>query len=253
MLGFLWGDGWVLDDEKKCKYAVRMSSVSDDLDPLLPVFLSVANWYVSRRQRAVNRKPITEISINNKGLVKLLDGCEYKIKSYTGSPHKILSKIPSHLVHYWWRGFFDADGCVYSKGHTNQASFSGSYEQDWTEAEKMLKSILVSATLKRTLVPNGNKYSAIRITSRAGCVALGNYLYQGEQFGLSRKFEKFQEVKRKKPSLPRGIKPTEEQVIEMRHRHSVGQKVPQIIREMDLRTSVSAVHRAIRKETWKHI
>ena len=199
-LGFLWGDGHMTSYKTKdgisdIHYPV-LEITRIDLDLIKELFSVWGDWDATYRHRA-NRKPQGQIILCDKDFGWFLCQYDYLIKSIT-EPTKILSIIPNKLKSYWWRGLIDADGCFYTnkKEYLRQFSLASTFEQPWTEAEKLFTKLkIVKYDIQRRTVIK-SKSSVIRISNRNDIIRLGDYIYAGDQsIGLQRKYEKFLEIK----------------------------------------------------------
>ena len=181
LLGFLWGDGYLLEKD----WRIQCSIVSDDADMLRPIFLSSGRWKEYYRRRK-HWKPVTAFHTNNKYLFEFLSGLGYTNKSEL-SCQQAVRYLPENLRSYFWRGYFDADGCFYFNESCCQCSLAGSFDTDWSGIEFLTRGIGVAFNIKQTIQKNGQRSSVARTTNRKGCLRLLSYLYQGEKFGLERK------------------------------------------------------------------
>jgi hypothetical protein len=203
LLGFLWGDGYLYDrsfvEKRKTKkgissynkhsYHIKVECSEDDLSLLIPIFTQSGKWTSYRRTRK-GRKPQLCLSTANKKLYDFLSEYNYQIKS--GAYPEILRVIPKEFVHYWWRGYFDADGCIYKikrTGKSRQVSISSVYEQDWTATSDLLGVLGVKYSIRRVIRSEKSKYSEIRFTSNKSTEIFLEYIYSGKEFGLMRKKE----------------------------------------------------------------
>jgi hypothetical protein len=191
LLGLLWGDGYL--NNKSQNYRICIESISSDLKEIEHIFNSTGKWGFRERFRK-NRQPQTSRICSNLDLYTYLKENNYEDKATKNSI--IQNEIDKNLVHYWWRGYFDADGCIYFniKNKCTQLSFSSSYEQDWTFVEELFSYLNITWTIKRIIKPNNNKYSMIRTTNKSYCIKFLNYIYQDEIFGFSRKYNKYKEL-----------------------------------------------------------
>lgn len=198
ILGLLWADGNLYKDQ------IRINCVAEDLEKLEWIFDKTGKWrkFYSKQ---LNCKDQLLIYTNNKPLRQFLEENDYIAKS-TASADKILSKIPDHLKHYWFRGLVDGDGCFYINQENGnnmfQFTIASSYEQDWGFVENLLKTLNIKYVIQKNEQKRKNKStthsSKIRITSRYSINKLGNYLYQNienDNIGLKRKYEKYLKVK----------------------------------------------------------
>ncbi len=207
LLGLLWADGYVKVIYRKSQrtpaYKIETTMVSEDLDTLIPLFNSVGKWCIYHRTRK-KRKPQTTILTNNQPLVEYLQQNDYGVKSIE-SACKILSKIPTELHKYWFRGVSDGDGCFYVNEKNRQCQFSitSEYEQKWNYFESLLNKLNIKYGIQRLIRKKKNKkkptkHSSLRITSKIGVVGFGNYIYNGyteDGIGLKRKYDKYIKAK----------------------------------------------------------
>jgi hypothetical protein len=205
VLGFLWADGYL---NRNHPYLIGLEIVRDDWDTISPVFEATGSWCVSRRKRK-NRRPQVIAKISNKKIAIFLRECGYGEKNKK-SACDILKKIPDHLKHYWWRGFFDGDGCFYFRkycrirnGKTSneticQMSLAGGLEQDWTFARNLMSFLGIRYKIQRNYQKDGRRKgtsSCIRITNKDGIKKFGKYIYKDfDEIGLKRKYDKWKLV-----------------------------------------------------------
>lgn len=191
ILGFLWADGYLYAD------SIRMEIVSDDFTEIEPIFDCVGKWSKAHRNRKGLRPSSTFIA-EQKPLYNILKSYGFETKS-TDAPTILLDNIPEELKHYWWRGYFDGDGCFYcNKNKTlRQMVISSSYQQDWTHVINLSNKLEIeNLKIKRIKHTKGHKSSRIRVCNIDGIKKFGNYIY-GEKYdymGLSRKRDKFLET-----------------------------------------------------------
>jgi hypothetical protein len=195
VLGFMWADGHVRDDGRH----FNVGGIKEDIDEIEPIFTKVGNWGKSVQDRSKNGWKTAKYLIgSNKEIYNFLIENDYKIKSQV-SADKILSKIPNDLKHYFFRGLIDGDGCFYYKDNGRQFALTSTYEQDWGYFEKLCVDLDIKYSIRRLKTINKktnkeNKSSVIRILGKE-ITKLGNYLYQGEEFGLKRKLLKYKQIK----------------------------------------------------------
>jgi hypothetical protein len=197
ILGLLWADGYIRRTSDSRSY-VTLEIMYTDAEQLLPIFKHTGDWYCDTRMRK-NRKPISRIMATNHYLFDYLNLMGYKAKSHD-SANKILCTIPLELQPYWWRGYFDGDGCIYVKGNTVQASISSAYNQQWDFTESLLNNLNISFNIKKRShkCKNGNlsHSSYVRFTGKHNVLKFYQYIYGKdlEVFGLSRKLIKFKSL-----------------------------------------------------------
>ena len=204
-LGLFWADGTLY--RKGHNNSLRLEMVAEDGESLKPSLMKLGKWSSGQRQRHRNGKKFGRLqmsfSCNNRPLAEWLCSMDYDTKS-VAAPTKILTAIPSHLKHYFWRGYLDGDGCIFvpknnlSKWAT-QVAFWGAIDQDWSALTSLLKELGVNHILVsyERAKPNGvvHRSSVINITRKWELLKLLTYLYQGEPIGLTRKRAKFDQVK----------------------------------------------------------
>lgn len=203
-LGFLWGDGYLQyhGKNKTCCYP-NFAIVKEDFDDILKHFTCWGNWSIYYAKEKKGHRAQGQATLCNQVMGWFLEENDYKNKSII-SPNKILSCIPENLRHYWWRGYSDADGCFYIniENYLRQYSIAGSYEQDWTEAEKLFQELEISKyqVNRRTHEGNTNfkdaRDSVIRFSNKDSIIKFGNYIYQDRlDIGLKRKYIKYLQIK----------------------------------------------------------
>lgn len=194
LLGFIWGDGYVYINTKKLVYRLTIECEEQDFLLIEDIFNKAGNWlrYVRKRK---NRKQSLTLMNNNILLLKFLEQNNYLIKS--GGVPIILDRIPEDLKHYWWRGYFDADGCIYyhKKRCLKQFCFSSTYDQDWGFCENLFTDLGIYYKIIKTISKTNSKSSVIRTTSKDNVIKICEYIYSGVQFGLQRKYDKFLSIK----------------------------------------------------------
>lgn len=191
ILGFLWGDGHLVKPGRSVSLEIQ---VADGVE-LKPVLGSSGKWRSrirSRNRYGVKMKDSMGFFCNDKDFYELLLSCSYDQKSFV-SPTKILALIPSDLRYLFWRGFFDADGCVTFSKTFNQGriTFTGHIHQDWKDLVNMLDSLGIKST--KVVYSGKTQYSMIRVLTPKRIQTLYNYLYQGaRKIGLRRKLIKME-------------------------------------------------------------
>jgi len=202
ILGFLWADGYLVNTEKSIKTSHRtigLEILESDWLNIQQVFSKAGKWVISRITKSYHdnikelRKNVgVRIQTCNKPLFNFLLEKDYAIKSLC-APTKILQIIPEHLKKYWWRGYFDGDGCFYvnKKRSLYQVTFAGSFEQDWGEVINLLNSLQIKWKEVKFEKSYG-KGSCITTFSKDRMQKFGQFLYKEyDELGLKRKYEKF--------------------------------------------------------------
>lgn len=198
ILGLLWADGCV------SKYCLVINNVKQDTDGIEHVFDGLGQWAKTEFQSKQNNKWKTQqhFKCYSKKLCQLLTSYDYHIKS-GASPDKILEKIPENLRHYWWRGYFDGDGCIWTRNITatyfvQQVSISSVFEQDWNFVDKLMKQLEVTKyKINRIRHSATSSSSQLLFTKREDVLKFARFIYPNLDFdniGFKRKFLKFQQV-----------------------------------------------------------
>jgi G:T-mismatch repair DNA endonuclease (very short patch repair protein) len=192
-LGLLWADGYI----SKNRMSAKMDVARSDGDLFFDMIKEIGH-FCKNYKTSPNRKEQVNIALHNTQITNYLCSLGYREKSRI-SPALVLQKIPDFLKHYFWLGYFDGDGCFYHKSHCCQASYCGSYDQDWSELEKFLKQIGCSYNIQKTISKKGHKSSIVRMTSKFDIVKFGSVLYKNiktDKIGLPRKYEKFLNIEK---------------------------------------------------------
>lgn len=195
LLGYLWADGWLTDKN------YRIQIIESDGLILKEILDSIKIHYSLNRKKngidntGTNRSP-SLIFCFGKHLKNFLKKLNYDKKSYI-SHQKIMESIPKENLHYWLRGYFDGDGCFYynQKWKTKQANIGSTYNQDWTYFIEFLDSYNIKAkAFKKIHKKSKSKSSLLRFCGKQ-IIKFGEYIYQGKQFGLDRKYQKYLLIK----------------------------------------------------------
>ncbi len=193
LLGMLWADGNICPKTNKVNLEIMKTDYDD-----ISFILNGWNLFMNHH----HKKIMACCSVNNFQFHQLLKNSDYLYKKIN-SPTLILKQIPKELHFYFWRGYFDGDGCFYygKKRSCRQAVFTSSFEQDWTEYENLLDGLKITSyrimkITSKQKKKNGDfcKYSRLIITNKDSIKIFGDYIYQDEIFGLKRKLQKFQEM-----------------------------------------------------------
>lgn len=196
VLGFLWADGSIY--HKDYQYRIEIEIAKSDADVLYNTFFCLGKWNIQTRRRKRAKQASVKFGCNNRFLYQFLRDMEYDNKSVK-SPTKILSRIPTKLHHYFWRGYLDGDGCIYltkKNGRVNgiRVNFWGTYQQDWTDLRLLCTSLGVNVTTykyDRIVRGKHQKSSSLYILGKDGRKTFLNYIFQGEPIGLTRKMLKY--------------------------------------------------------------
>lgn len=191
VLGFLWADGHL-----NKKYTLSLKLNETDAIFLQNIILQFENFNIYKSNRKGH--PTWQNSImfykGNKSKYKILEDAGFREKSYINHD-KILKLIPENLHNYFWRGYFDGDGCVYlrQKEKLAQICLASTYEQDWSVLVLILKQNNINSTIQRIINHKGQKSSHLRITGLVDIINFIKFIYPNDydEIGLYRKYEKF--------------------------------------------------------------
>jgi len=191
IMGFIWGDGYLPSKHN----SIFLEIVDNDWQYIKPVFDKIGDYCVKSRQRK-NRQKQTTISFSNQNIKNLLINLNYNKKSYY-SHKKAIEFIPDKYKHYWVRGLFDADGCIYryDKEYLRQFSICSTYLQDWKYLQHLLLGDNIYCKIEQRIqkkIKGINQSSIIRGSGSKNIQNLYNYLYPKgyDGIGLPRKHDK---------------------------------------------------------------
>jgi predicted HAD superfamily Cof-like phosphohydrolase len=191
-LGLIWADGHV--QNKKRKHITSISLIETDLNEVLPVFKTFGVWNqykITKREK--NWKQTYVAMLYSRRLSDFLCEHDYLTKSEV-SACKILSKIPSHLKKYWFRGIIDGDGHIKSSNHTCTFTLASSYNQNWDFFKKICDELEIEYKTIQREVPKKNgkihRSSCVIVFNRENVGKLLKYThgdYVNDKIGISRK------------------------------------------------------------------
>lgn len=197
LLGYFWADGHLGKNE------IGMGIVKEDMDEVRDSFLETANWSIKTiKKRTKTTKEIQKIYLCNKRLCELFDNMGYKNKSQI-SADPVLNIIPKNLHPYWFRGYFDGDGCVCSlkNGLAPKMFITSTIKQNWSFMKELSNELKINFKIRKCKnrnytykkVKKVGKSSIFEISNRFDLFVFFGYIY-GEhlqRFGLKRKYNKF--------------------------------------------------------------
>lgn len=202
ILGLIWADGHIAPTSTHSGL-VTIHNVTADVLDIQSVFLKTGDWrFYTQRSPRKTWQPQTQVTTSGAALFNHLRAHDYTTKS--AAPTKILSTIPEHLRHYWWRGYFDGDGNLYLGRHCHQFSFSAGYEQDWSFVRDLCEKLGVKGVVCQSISKKGYKSSVFRVSGIINCQKICDYLYQGviiDGIGLKRKRLLYTQLSQLKPKL----------------------------------------------------
>lgn len=202
LLGYVWADGHIAIRKERdgtLAYVWSLTIVRDDYVDIADTINRLGKWRIYQRTSRLRApRPVTCIATGNKPLVTFLVANDYHIKSMV-APTKILSRIPAHLKHYWWRGYMDGDGCFSYTPSRSQCSmcFAGSYGQDWSAHMAVTKALGIDMCIRQYRTKRGDSSSCLCQNLRCAD-KWGAYIYQGydiDHIGLTRKYAKWLSIR----------------------------------------------------------
>lgn len=199
-LGYFWADGHIkiwANKNGTIVYTFCMAIQQEDYLAIKETIEKIGDFNIyldERKKKNSTWKDCISIYTSNKVLVKYLVDNDFQIKSQT-TPTKILNKIPEHLKHYFFRGWFDGDGCLYDNKNklSGIVSISGTYDQDWSELLNLLSFIGIKGRVAKRITKEG-KRSDVIFGKQKYVMNFGRYIYKNreiDKIGLNRKYNKW--------------------------------------------------------------
>lgn len=203
-LGFLFADGCINKRKNRNRQGrVCLQINTKDFYEVNKTLMKVVAWNTYHR---VSKKGYNQSSfeINNWNLYRFFnDGLEYKNKNFCFST-KIFDFLPQSLHRYFWRGYFDGDGCIgtqlYKDNINIRSTIAGNYLMDWSVLEGVCKSLDVNCYVIRGTNHIG-RWSTFHTQTEKSTLNFIRYLYndfQKDNIGLCRKFFKYVDYYEKK-------------------------------------------------------
>lgn len=192
VLGILWGDGTLHWNKLQRSYRISLTLIEDDFNDINELF---ARFHFSRiKKRKASWRQCICATICHKKFAQFLKDHDFLTKSKS-SPTKILEVIPNQNKHYFFRGWFDADGSnnEIKKGKYT-ITISGSFGQDWESLEQICEKLNVKYKIYR-MKWKTSKYSAFSVCGYNNIMRFFTYLYNGVSMGMSRKFKNFSNIR----------------------------------------------------------
>jgi hypothetical protein len=197
-LGLMWADGYIYPKANR----VSITCIKSDMDDIKDVIMSTYDWKIYIRNAKGVRKEQLTFMTHNKEFCQWLVSYDYASKK-SKSADKILDFIPQKYHKYWWRGYLDGDGCIYTTKFF-QVFFTSSYNQDWNFVNKFPIKLQWKELKRKT---NKGSYSRRMLTTKKNCLLLLDFIYngyEGDKIGFTRKNKKYLEIKNIKPTKFKG-------------------------------------------------
>lgn len=193
ILGLLWADGYI-----KHPYTITLATTYPDADYLIPLFLKTGKWkHYKKIYKNKRWKVGCTIKTSNKPLFDFLESHDYSSKS-NESADKILSIIPNHLKHCWFRGLLDGDGHIHTDNSgCHNVSFSSTINQNWSFLELLCKKLEIEYSIRHEKRNTGNS-SRFYVYGKHKTIKFCEFMYGGysnDFIGLKRKHDKFLQLK----------------------------------------------------------
>lgn len=194
--GFIWGDGHI----SKTSCVTSITIKEEDGIEMTPIFNVANEWNITKVPR--HKETWSDmISFRNyfESGYDQLSSMNYLNK--TGEVPD-LSKVPFNLLHYWYLGYSDADGCFYNNEKQSLAQYqiTSCINQDWSNVETLLTSLDINYQIDRREVidKDGGLHarSNIRFQGVPNVTKWGTYIYQTygqDGIGLRRKHSSYVE------------------------------------------------------------
>lgn len=190
ILGFIWGDGYINWKTQR----VSIEIVKTDFDEISS-FIDLSNWLTYTRNRKGRKEQIYSC-ISDTKIIEFLKSNGFENKSGK-CPSKIINFFDKQVLHYWFRGYSDSDGCFYinHKNYLRQYSLASTYDQDWSVIKTLCNNLdIQNYQIQQRLTKNGNS-SCFRISKAKEIFKFGNFIYQDyNNLGLERKYNKYLEI-----------------------------------------------------------
>ncbi len=199
-LGFFWADGYIYKSKQWNSTICSIEIQDNDFQEIKKCLQLLGNWNFRLKKSKINSKKLFSKAYSaDKDLYYFLLENDFDKKS-GASPDKILSKIPEHLKHYFFRGINDGDGCIFVNHSNRSIIIAGSYNQDWGIFKLLCKQLNIFYRIKKRRTLRNNKIhksSYFLISTTYDILIFGNYIYKNikdNPLGLTRKYNKFLEI-----------------------------------------------------------
>lgn len=192
-LGLMWADGYLHDTKDRFELSIN----KDDFKDVSDTIKSLGEWNVYERNRKNRTKTSITVGCYSKEICNLMR--KYGFVEKSNKQPLFLNKIPKELIHYFFRGLIDGDGCFYISPNKKCRQFylAGSYNQEWDYFTNFLKELNIKYKIKQKIQKKTQKYSVVFLSGRE-LVKLGEIIYKNftnDKIGFTRKFNKFVIIK----------------------------------------------------------
>jgi hypothetical protein len=193
ILGLIWGDGHAAWNPLSRQYVTSLTLKESDFKDIQHLLKDFKVHLVKKRKSTWEQCIMSYL--NSKPLATFLQSQDYCQKSIR-SPVKIIQRIPKALRHYFWRGYFDADG---SNNGLPEGKYkiviAGSLKQDWTDLKNLCLNLGVDYKISRIIRKNGTSSSLV-VCGYNNVLRFMKFLYEGETIGLYRKQKNYLTIRK---------------------------------------------------------
>jgi intein/homing endonuclease len=202
LLGFLYGDGTIstyMSDNKR-RYETKISIQIDDellinnLHKIFPFFY--IGTYDFSKHNANSKKQISIANSSKKLYDDLILNGLYPRKSYENACNLKIPNIDPKLISHFIRGFFDADGSIYTlkkRQNLRKIEFCSVSKEFINELDIYLRNLNINSWSVREKKPKGNSRQILYIltfTKTAEVLKLIDFMYNDVNISLKRKTDK---------------------------------------------------------------
>jgi len=194
VFGFIWADGYVVNNGFGKHNYVVIKILKNDGENIKNIILSTSNKWNIYYYEPKDRQPTISFVLNSQNLSNFLTN-NGKYSNSSENYNNILKIIPKNLHIYFYRGLIDGDGCFYKKDYYSYFSITGNYNQDWSSCEIFFNKESIKTNITRK---HGEKssYSRLEIRDKKSLLILINLLYNNkDNIFLKRKHDKAIEIK----------------------------------------------------------
>lgn len=218
LLGFLYGDGTIttyIEKTNRIRFLTKISINELDIDLIIALhksfpFFKIGNFDYAKYNKNFSKQ--ISISKSSKELYDdlILNGL-FPRKSYENKNNLHLPNLSEELMPHFIRGFFDADGSVYTQSNRKnliRIEFCSVSETFIYELDSYLKNININSWQLRERKPNSKSKQTLYVltyTTTADVMKLINLMYSDSTISLKRKATKCLEHKVVDKVKDRGI------------------------------------------------
>lgn len=177
-LGLLFADGSIRKTNAMQHY-ITLCSISTDsyiVDRLITEVKSILPMRIEHRDNTVR------CQFSSKQMYQTL--LSYGMAPHTKFGRRIPKIIPKRLMHHFFRGIFDGDGCIST---TKKYSIT---RVEFIASKFLLKFLMKTLKISHTIYMKGS-ISYVQFGKKAHLLKIYKYLYSDSTIYLTRKFDKF--------------------------------------------------------------